>query len=89
MDNAEGFDKFPEYDFTFKVLNTYFDMGSMMVRFTPVDTRLPALDYNVPIDALFNPADVKTYLKRYAPNQKWFAQEQILNHGTTLDGLEG
>lgn len=80
---------FPQYDFTYKILETFFDSGSMLVEFIPTDTKLPGLTYNIPIDASFDANNIKEYLIKYAPNEKWFAQEVILQHGDVLRGLEG
>lgn len=80
---------YPQYDFTYKVLNTYFDSGSILVEFTPTDTKLPSMTYNIPIDASFDVNNMKEYLKKYAPYEKWFAQEIILQHGDILTGSEG
>ena len=80
---------FPEYDFTFQVLSTHFEPCSLTVKFTPVDTRLTATEVRVPLDATFDPANLKPYLAKYAPNRRWFGQLVLLEHGEALVGKEG
>jgi hypothetical protein len=77
---------FPTYDYTFTVEQLLFDQGSMAVRYLPVDVNLSAIVLYLPIWPSLDLADMKTYTDHFAPNDKWFAQETILNHGNTLTG---
>lgn len=80
---------FPKYDFSFKVLGLHFDAGTMLVKYTPTDIRLSSVDLAILIDATFDMTDLKGYVAKYAPNDKWFAQDMILQHESTLIGAEG
>lgn len=78
--------EFPKYDYTYVIEQLLFDQGTMLVKFTPTDIRLAPVTYNIPIFADIDVNNIKPYLDNFAPNDKWFAQDTILNHGSTLVG---
>jgi len=78
------FTDFPEIPFTFEIKALDFESGTIRVRYLPTDERLTAVEYMVPILTNFDPSDMQTYLKTWAPFNKWYAQNQILAHQTTL-----
>lgn len=77
---------YPDYDFTFVVEQLLFEQGSMIVKYIPVDTRLTSFSYNIPILPDIDLNDMKNYVKTWAPKDRWFAQEMILNNENTLLG---
>lgn len=79
---------FPQYDFTFEILETRFEQGTINVRYIPVNTNLTNYEYNIPILPTFDPNNLKEYLSQWTPNDRWFAQETILNH-SNLVGTTG
>lgn len=77
---------FPKFDYTFTIQQLLFDQGTMLIRFLPTNTALSAIVLNVPIWPSMDMNDMKTYLDNFAPNEKWFAQQIILNHSDQLIG---
>ena len=77
---------FPKFEFTYTVEQLLFDQGSMVVRYLPVDTTLSAIVLNIPIWPSIDMNDLKAYVSNFAPNDKWFAQQMILNNGSQLTG---
>lgn len=75
---------YPDYDFTFVVEQLLFEQGTMIVKYTPTDTRLTAYSYNIPILPDIDPNNLKEYVKTWAPRDRWFAQETILDSGDAL-----
>lgn len=75
---------FPTYDFTFVVEGLLFEQGAMTVKYTPTDTRLTSITYTIPIQPDININNLKPYVAKFAPNNKWFAQEIILNNSSSL-----
>ena len=75
---------FPVFNYTFTVEQLLFDQGTMLVRFLPTDTTLSACVLNVPIWPSMDMNNIKAYLDNFAPNEKWYAQQIILNHTATL-----
>ena len=78
--------QFPKYTYTFTVLSLNFDSSTILVEFTPTDTRFTKITLALPIMANFNLSSLETYVETWAPHQKWFAQEIMLNHGDALIG---
>lgn len=77
---------FPKYDYTYTVEQLLFEQGTMVVCYKPVNQTLISITYNVPIWPGLDLTNMKTYLDNWAPNDKWFAQETILNSGNNLLG---
>jgi hypothetical protein len=77
---------FPDYDYTYTIESFSFDNGTMIVNYVPVDTRLMAVKYSVPIWPGMDMNNMKPYLDNWSPKEKWYAQEMILTHGNTLLG---
>ena len=75
---------FPVFNYTFTVEQLLFDQGTMLVRFLPTDTTLSAFVLNVPIWPSMDMNNIKAYLDNFSPNEKWYAQQIILNHTATL-----
>lgn len=75
---------FPQIPFTFEVKALNFDTGTIHVRYLPEDSRLIAVEYVIPILNTFDPADLANYVKRWAPFDKWHAQNVILQHGSAI-----
>lgn len=78
--------QFPKYTYTFKVINTLFESAQIEVEYIPEDTRLLKLRYCLPLLPDFDPANLTTYVETWAPYDKWFAQDMILQHGSNLIG---
>lgn len=77
---------FPQFDYTFTIQQLLFDQGTMLIKYLPTNTALSAIVLNVPIWPSMDMNDMKTYLDNFAPNEKWFAQQIILNHSDQLIG---
>jgi hypothetical protein len=77
---------FPKYEYTFTIQSLHFDQATMLVEYSPVDTRFTKLSYAIPILANFDPANLTEYVSNWAPYNKWFAQEMLLTHGDNLVG---
>ena len=77
---------YPKYEYTFKVTQTLFENAQIEVEYIPVDTRLLKLRFCLPITPDFDPANLTTYVETWAPYDKWFAQDIILQHGNNLVG---
>jgi G:T/U-mismatch repair DNA glycosylase len=80
--------EYPKYEFTFEILQTLFEQGTIHIKYTPLNTNLTVYEYNIPILPNFDPNNLKQYVAQWAPNDRWFAQETILNH-TNLIGTTG
>lgn len=78
--------QYPNYEYSFVVKNFSSDSTNMIVEYTPANTSLTKITISLPILATFDPSTLETYVDRWAPNPKWFAQEIILNHGEILTG---
>lgn len=77
---------FPVFDYTYTIEQLLFDQGSMVVKYLPVDSTLSAIVLNIPIWPSMDMSNLKTYTDHFAPNDKWFAQQMILNHSSQLMG---
>lgn len=77
---------YPTYDYTFKILNLFFDKASMAVKFIPTNTSLTAFEFALPIRPEMDVNNLKPYLDNFAPNDRWYAQEVILANSNTLMG---
>lgn len=77
---------YPEYDFSFVVEQLLFEQGTMVVKYTPTNTTLTSYSYSIPILPTIDMANLKEYVKEWAPKDRWFAQEFILNNANTLMG---
>jgi hypothetical protein len=77
---------YPEYDFSFVIEQVLFEQGTLVVKYMPVNTQLTSYTYNIPILPTLDMSNLKEYVKQWTPNDRWFAQEIILNNGTTLLG---
>lgn len=78
--------QFPKYGYTFKVKSTLFENAQLEVEYTPVDTRLLKLTYFIPLMPDFDPTNLTAYVDTWAPYDKWFAQDMILQHSANLIG---
>lgn len=76
-----------KYEYTYKVVSIAFESATMLVEYTPVDVKYTTITYNLPILATFDINNVKAYVDQFAPHEKWYAQDMILQHGDTLLGL--
>lgn len=74
------------YEYTFKVQTLMPESGSMIVEYTPANTALMKITYNVPILLDFDINDMTAYMDKFAPHDKWYAQELILNQSNILLG---
>jgi len=75
---------FPEYDYTFTIEQLLYDRGTMLVKYLPVDTTLPAITLNVPIWPSMDLNNIKAYTDSFAPYASWYAQKMILEHSLEL-----
>ena len=75
---------FPDYDFTFVIEQLLFERGIMVVKYTPVDNTLTSISCTVGIWPDMDINNLKPYLAKWAPKDKWYAQEMILKHGHIL-----
>lgn len=75
---------FPEVPFTYEIKGVNFENGTIHVRYLPNNQQYTAVEYLVPILPTFNANDMQTYLKNWAPFDKWFAQQTILDNQTVL-----
>lgn len=80
---------YPEYEFTFVIEQLLFEQCSMVVKYTPVDARLTSISYAIPIQPTLDLADLKTYVSQWAPKDKWFGQQMILEHENVLLNAAG
>lgn len=76
--------EFPVIDYTFEIKQTLFEMGTIIVKYTPVDERLTAIEYNIPIWPTMDLNNLKPYVDQWAPYDKWYAQGLILDNPETL-----
>lgn len=77
---------YPKREYTFKVVATHFDQGSFEVQFIPKETHLISVTYNLPILADFDPNNLSVYVEKFAPYDRWFAQQIILDNEQKLLG---
>lgn len=80
---------FPKYEYTFEVVNTFFESGNFEVKYTPKNPALASISYALPILATFDINQLATYVDTWAPHDKWFAQELILKNEAALKGATG
>lgn len=80
--------EYPHYEFTFEILETKFEQGTIQVKYTPVDTSLTVYEYNIPILPSFDVNNLKVYVSQWAPNDRWFAQKTIIAN-VNLVGVTG
>lgn len=78
--------EFPKYEYSYQVMQLLFEQGTMVVKFLPTNPDLMSITYNIPIWPEMDLQNLKPYLDKWAPNDKWFAQELILNNGNNLLG---
>jgi len=78
---------FPDYEYTFEVEQFLFDQGTMLVNYKPKNKNLMSVKYNIPIWPGMDVNNMKPYLDNWAPKEKWFAQEKILElNNITIKG---
>lgn len=70
---------YPQYDFTFEILSSSFETGTLTVKYIPVNTDFTTFEYIVPILPSFDITNLKAYVLEWCPNDRWFAQETILS----------
>ena len=75
---------FPKYDYTFKVINTFFESGMIEVKYTPKDESLISVTISIPVLADFDINNLDSYLELWAPYSKWFSQEIFIKHEEAL-----
>lgn len=80
---------FPEYEFTFVVEQLLFEQGAMIVKYTPSDERLTSIKYTIPMLPTMDVNNMKSYVTEWAPRDKWFAQQMILENGEKLLNAAG
>lgn len=80
---------FPEYEFTYEVIAIHFEIAQFDVTYKPVDQRLTAISLSLPIFPDMDVNNLTPYIQKYAPRQKWYAQEVILNHSQLILGATG
>lgn len=79
--------EFPKFAYTYKIVTINYESAHILVEYTPVDTKYTKLTYNLPILPSFNINDVDGYVEQFAPHDRWYAQDVILQYGDTLLGL--
>lgn len=79
--------QFPTYEYTFKVITINYETAHFLVEYTPTDTKYTKITYNLPILPTFDINDVAAYVEKFAPHDKWYAQDIILQHGDALLGI--
>lgn len=77
---------FPKYEYTFEVTNTFFESGTFEVRYMPKNVALTSIAYTLPIQATFDINQIAAYVDKWAPHDRWFAQELILKNEAALKG---
>lgn len=77
---------YPKYEYTFKVVSLSADQGCMLVDYLPKNPSLTKITLNLPILANFEPSKLEELVDSFAPNNKWFGQETILNYESILVG---
>lgn len=77
---------FPTYEYTCTVENVLFEAGTIVVKYLPTDTRFAAQTLHLPIWPDFDINDKMTYFAKFAPHDKWYAQEMILTHEAAIKG---
>ena len=75
---------FKKYAYTFVVTGIQYERATFEVKFVPEDVKLLTITYALPFDADFDVTQLASYVERFAPHDKWFAQEMILTHSQTL-----
>lgn len=75
-------ENFPKYEYTFKVVNLYFEAGTIEVEYTPVDTKLTKITFNLPVTPTFDKNNMESFVEIFAPHYRWFAQEKMLGMTT-------
>ena len=80
---------FPEYEFTYEVTAIHFEIAQFDVMYTPVDSKLTSISFSLPILPEMDVNNLTPYIKKFAPHQKWYAQEVILNHSQIILGATG
>ena len=79
---------FKKYLYSFEVISIQYERASFEVKFIPNDSALMSITYALPFDADFDITQLASYVERFAPHDKWFAQEVILKHGNSLLGVK-
>ena len=79
-------DGFPKYPYTFLVVEAHYERGMLEVKYMPNDSRFIFITYTIPIEPDFDPNNLTTYVDKWAPHDKWFAQDMLLQHSATLVG---
>jgi hypothetical protein len=78
---------YPKYEYTYKVISISFDTAHFLVDYFPTDTRFIKITYNLPILTTFKIDEINEYIDQWAPHDKWYAQEIILQHGNSILGI--
>lgn len=79
-------DGFPKYPYTYLVVAAHYERGTLEVKYMPNDSRLIFISYVLPIEPDFDPTNLTTYVDRWAPHDKWFAQDMLLKHSADIVG---
>jgi hypothetical protein len=74
------------FEYTHQVKQLFAEQGSMLVEFTPTHASLTKITYNVPITSELDINDISTYVAKFAPHDKWYAQYLILTASDRLLG---
>jgi hypothetical protein len=75
-----------KFDYTYAVQKLLPESGSMLVEYTPTDTTLTKITYNIPIRVEMDINDIAGWVDNFAPQDKWYAQHLILNSSHILLG---
>jgi hypothetical protein len=86
MNDVQQIPKFPAIPYSYKVEQLLFEQGTMLVKYLPDDVSLPSVTYNIPIWPDMDVNDLKPYVDKFAPYDKWYAQSLILKAGNLILG---
>lgn len=75
-----------KYGYTYKIQQLLPEQGSMLVEYTPTNTSFMKITYNIPILVDFDINDMGTYMEKFAPHDRWYAQDLMLNQSHILLG---
>lgn len=77
---------YPKYEYTFKVVSLSAETGTILVDYLPKNESLAKITINLPILANFDPSKLEDLVDAFAPHNKWFGQETIINYESVLLG---
>lgn len=77
---------FPQYEYTHEIVALMFESGAVEVKYIPQDTRFTIFTFIIPLLPTFDPSNVSEYFKQWAPFDKWYAQEVMIQHKDSFLG---